>query len=150
TLTRRGMPLIRYRTGDISHFMAEPCPCGSVLGRLGTVAGRLDGRVPLGKDHFLTIIELDESLFPIEGLINYSAEIVRGDGKDRLVLFLYTGGSTDLKIAEAAREAASSIPCVREAITKGLLEVPLPSFSAGNQFTTGVGKRRIRTGNDNG
>jgi phenylacetate-coenzyme A ligase PaaK-like adenylate-forming protein len=144
TLTRRGMPLIRYRTGDISHFMTEPCPCGSVLRRLGAVAGRLDGRVPLGEDHTLTIIDLDESLFPIEGLINYTAEVVRGDGKARLVLFLYAGGSTDPKIAEAAREAASSIPGVRDAIAKGLLEVPLPSFSTENQLTTGVGKRRIR------
>lgn len=146
TLTRRGMPLIRYRTGDISHFMAEPCPCGSVLRRLGTVAGRLDGRVPLGKGHTLTIIELDESLFPIEGLINYSAEFVRGAGKDRLVLSLYAGGATDPKIAEAAREAASSIPGVRDAIAEGLLEVPLPSFSADNHFTTGVAKRAIGNG----
>lgn len=143
TLTRRGMPLIRYRTGDISNFMAEPCPCGSVLRRLGTIAGRLDGRVPLGKGHTLTIIELDESLFPIEGLINYSAEVVRGAGKARLVLSLYAGGATDLKIAEAAREAAYSIAGVRNAIAEGLLEVPLPSFSADNHFTTGVGKRRI-------
>src|SRR5690606_23928917 len=28
TLTRTAMPLLRYRTGDISRFLPEPCPCG--------------------------------------------------------------------------------------------------------------------------
>ena len=30
TLTRRGMPLIRYRTGDVSRWLTGPCRCGSV------------------------------------------------------------------------------------------------------------------------
>jgi phenylacetate-coenzyme A ligase PaaK-like adenylate-forming protein len=81
TLTRKGMPLIRYRTGDISCFMAEPCPCGTALPRLGRVAGRLEGREPVGQGHILTIPDLDEALFPVPGLINYSVKIVRGGGK---------------------------------------------------------------------
>lgn len=40
TLTRRGMPLIRYRTGDISRILTEPCPCVSVLRRLDRVRDR--------------------------------------------------------------------------------------------------------------
>lgn len=40
TLTRHGMPFIRYRTGDISCFLTEPCPCGSVLKRLARVGDR--------------------------------------------------------------------------------------------------------------
>jgi phenylacetate-CoA ligase len=39
TLTRRGMPLIRYRTGHVARFLPEPCPCGTVLRRLHTEAG---------------------------------------------------------------------------------------------------------------
>jgi phenylacetate-CoA ligase len=41
TLTRIGMPLIRYRTGDLSRFIPEPCPCGSSLRRLDKIAGRI-------------------------------------------------------------------------------------------------------------
>ncbi len=37
TLTRAGMPLIRYKTGDISRWIDEPCQCGSVLRRLDKV-----------------------------------------------------------------------------------------------------------------
>jgi phenylacetate-coenzyme A ligase PaaK-like adenylate-forming protein len=40
TLTREAMPFIRYRTGDRSRFINEPCPCGSVLQRLDRVADR--------------------------------------------------------------------------------------------------------------
>lgn len=39
TLTREAMPLLRYRTGDISRLLAEPCRCGSPLKRLDAVEG---------------------------------------------------------------------------------------------------------------
>lgn len=37
TLTRKGMPFIRYRTGDFSRWILTPCPCGSQLKRLDKV-----------------------------------------------------------------------------------------------------------------
>lgn len=37
TLTRDAMPLIRYRTGDFSRWILQPCPCGSQLKRLDKV-----------------------------------------------------------------------------------------------------------------
>jgi phenylacetate-coenzyme A ligase PaaK-like adenylate-forming protein len=40
TLTREAHPLIRYRTGDISRIIKEPCPCGSQLKRLARVGDR--------------------------------------------------------------------------------------------------------------
>ena len=40
TLTRKAMPLIRYRTGDFSRWMTGECSCGSVLKRLGKVSDR--------------------------------------------------------------------------------------------------------------
>ena len=40
TLTRQAMPLIRYRTGDYSRFLTEPCRCGSILKRLDKVGDR--------------------------------------------------------------------------------------------------------------
>jgi len=143
TLTRKGMPLIRYRTGDISRFMTEPCPCGTALMRLDRVSGRFEGRVPVGKGRILTIPDLDEALFPIPGLINYSVEIARGEGKDQLLLVLYTGIEDNGDLANAARGAAMTVPAVHEAVTEGALEVPLPTFTETNPFTTGVGKRRI-------
>lgn len=40
TLTREGMPMIRYRTGDHSRFLTGRCACGSVLRRLERVRAR--------------------------------------------------------------------------------------------------------------
>lgn len=40
TLTRKGMPFIRYRTGDCSRWITESCSCGSILKRLDKVGPR--------------------------------------------------------------------------------------------------------------
>lgn len=40
TLTRCAMPLIRYRTGDFSRFIPEPCPCGTLLRTLAHIGDR--------------------------------------------------------------------------------------------------------------
>lgn len=42
TLTRKGMPFIRYRTGDYSHWIKEPCECGSILKRIARVEPRTE------------------------------------------------------------------------------------------------------------
>lgn len=40
TLTRKGMPFIRYRTGDFSHWINQECACGSILKRIAKVGPR--------------------------------------------------------------------------------------------------------------
>ena len=42
TLTKQGMPLIRYRTRDLTGLDPEPCPCGRTLVRLARIMGRSD------------------------------------------------------------------------------------------------------------
>jgi phenylacetate-CoA ligase len=42
TLCREAMPLLRYRTRDITSIIAEPCPCGRTHRRLNRVTGRSD------------------------------------------------------------------------------------------------------------
>ena len=49
TLTRHGMPLIRYRTGDRSRFIPGNCLCGTLLNTLEKVSGRFGGLIHLGK-----------------------------------------------------------------------------------------------------
>lgn len=44
TLSRRAMPLVRYRTGDAARMVPGPCPCGSPLRRLGPILGRIERR----------------------------------------------------------------------------------------------------------
>jgi phenylacetate-CoA ligase len=42
TLTKEAMPLIRYRTGDITRLIPEPCVCGRTSVRMDRVSGRSD------------------------------------------------------------------------------------------------------------
>ena len=42
TLTKAGMPLIRYRTRDITKITREPCACGRTCPRLSKFRGRTD------------------------------------------------------------------------------------------------------------
>ena len=42
TITKEGIPLIRYRTGDITRLNPEPCICGRTLVRMDRVYGRTD------------------------------------------------------------------------------------------------------------
>jgi phenylacetate-CoA ligase len=42
TLTKRAMPMIRYRTGDITSLTTEPCLCGRTSARIARIKGRAD------------------------------------------------------------------------------------------------------------
>jgi phenylacetate-CoA ligase len=42
TLTKEGIPLLRYRTKDISRLNPEPCACGRTFVRMDKVCGRSD------------------------------------------------------------------------------------------------------------
>ena len=75
TLTRQGMPLIRYRTGDISRFIPEPCLCGSKLRRLERIRTRKDGTICFGDGRAFTMADLDEVLFSLAMVVNFTAEI---------------------------------------------------------------------------
>jgi len=84
TLTREGMPLIRYRTGDLASFIPGPCPCGTVLKRLARVKDRIEGRIALPGGGYLSMSMLDEALFAVEGVLNFKAVIPTDNGPDRL------------------------------------------------------------------
>ncbi|HZJ03041.1 MAG TPA: phenylacetate--CoA ligase [Thermoleophilia bacterium] len=42
TLTKEGIPLLRYRTGDITRLNVDACECGRTFARMDRVSGRSD------------------------------------------------------------------------------------------------------------
>src|ERR1035437_654064 len=48
TLTREVMPLIRYRSSDITSLVDDPCPCGLFIGRIAKIVGRCDEMIVCG------------------------------------------------------------------------------------------------------
>ena len=45
TLCREGMPLIRYRTKDLTRFLPGACPCGRMHRRIDRIKGRADDMI---------------------------------------------------------------------------------------------------------
>jgi phenylacetate-CoA ligase len=85
TITREGMPLIRYRTNDISRLITEPCPCGAAsLLRIGQVKKRLENIATVGDGDEVYPVLFDDVLFEIPGLIDYQVIVTKEEGKDRL------------------------------------------------------------------
>lgn len=95
TLTRQAMPLIRYRTGDLSRFIPGQCPCGTVLHTLEKITRRISGSVLINKsasgkpdsltdELSLSMVDLDEALFLIPPLLNFTASLTPQEHEDRL------------------------------------------------------------------
>lgn len=58
TITKEGMPLIRYRTRDLTLIHSEPCPCGRTHRRMEKILGRSDDMIVIrGVNVFPTQIE---------------------------------------------------------------------------------------------
>ena len=52
TITKEGMPMLRYRTHDICVLDATPCACGRTTARMGRITGRTDDiSLPLSRSY---------------------------------------------------------------------------------------------------
>ena len=79
TLTKEAFPLIRYRTGDMSRLMKEPCRCGRTVARMARISGRSDDMLIIrGVNVFPSQIE--NVLLAIEGLEPHYQLIVDREG----------------------------------------------------------------------
>jgi phenylacetate-CoA ligase len=65
TLTKEALPVLRYRTGDVTEFVDEPCECGRTHRRIARFSGRVDDMLVIrGVNVFPSAIEaalLDDS-----------------------------------------------------------------------------------------
>lgn len=86
TLGVRGMPLLRFKTGDICYHYTEPCACGRNTIRLSSVLGR-KGQMIKYKGTTLYPPALYDILDNIQGIINYVVEVYTNDlGTDEILI----------------------------------------------------------------
>ena len=140
TLHRQGMPLIRYRTGDLSRLLPGPCACGSILRRLESVRHRVDGFVSLGAGGSIGIAALDEVLFAVPGLLDFTASLHSG-APPQLQVTVFASGNDPAKAQLAARDALRALPVIRANIAAGELRLGV-ALSAEPFSVTGA-KRKI-------
>ncbi|HVD97125.1 MAG TPA: AMP-binding protein [Cytophagaceae bacterium] len=83
-LDLEGMPLLRFRTGDICRHYYEPCQCGRTSLRIGPIIGRRQHMIKY-KGTTLYPPALYDILDNIEGIVNYVVEVYTNDiGTDEI------------------------------------------------------------------
>ena len=84
TLSKQAMPIIRYRTRDITKIIPERCECGRTLRRIARISRRSDDMLIIrGVNVFPSQIET--AILSIEGVAPYYEIIVtRDDNLDRM------------------------------------------------------------------
>lgn len=106
TLGVEGMPLLRFKTGDIVQPHYEPCACGRTTLRLGPVIGRKNQMVKY-KGTTLYPPALFDLLNDIEEVVNYVIEIASDEfGEDEITVKIGSGSVSDellLKIKDRFR-----------------------------------------------
>lgn len=75
TLTKRGMPIIRYRTGDITTLSLDPCPCGRTSARMARIVGRADDMLII-KGVNVYPSEVEQALLDVADLVPHYQLVV--------------------------------------------------------------------------
>ena len=84
TLSKHAMPMLRYRTRDISAFVPGPCPCGRTLRRIKRISRRSDDMFIIrGVNVFPSQVE--SALLAVEGTLpHYQIILTREEGLDQM------------------------------------------------------------------
>jgi phenylacetate-CoA ligase len=86
TLRKEAVPLIRYRTRDLTALKPEPCPCGRLLPRHDRILGRSDDMFII-KAVNVYPGQIDNVLSTIDGIgSEYQVVLERFDGKDNMIV----------------------------------------------------------------
>ena len=84
TLSKQAMPMIRYRTRDVTALLTEPCACGRTLRRIRRITRRSDDMFIIrGVNVFPSQIET--ALLQVEGTLpHYQIVLTREKGLDQV------------------------------------------------------------------
>ena len=95
TLCREAMPLLRYRTRDLTRVLGRSCPCGRNHVRLDRMRGRSDDMIVLrGVNIFPIQVEKILMQFPELGN-NYLITLVTEDNNDQMIIEVELAEPTD-------------------------------------------------------
>jgi phenylacetate-CoA ligase len=95
TLGIEGMPLLRFKTGDIVVHHTEPCPCGRNTIRLSSVTGR-KGQMVKFKGTTLYPPALYDVIDSIPEVVNYVVEVFSNElGTDEILIRVGTNKKSE-------------------------------------------------------
>ena len=91
TLSKRAMPMIRYRTRDITRLVTEPCACGRSIRRMQRVGRRSDDMMII---HGINVFpsQIEAALLAVEGALpHYRIVLRRAHGLDQMHVEIEVG-----------------------------------------------------------
>jgi phenylacetate-CoA ligase len=144
TLTREAMPLIRYRTRDLTRLLEEPCRCGAAgLQKFDVVRKRLDGIVTLANGAEICPAVFDDLLYRFRDIIDYRVKLLGGNNKERLEFTIETARKNEDTLREI-RSAILGAPILEKSLASGAMEAPVVEFAAmGHPASTNREKKRV-------
>jgi phenylacetate-CoA ligase len=108
SLTKEALPLLRYRTGDVSSLDLRPCDCGRTFARMAAVPGRIDDMLII-RGVNLYPSEVERVLLGLPGASpHYQLLVERPDTLDELSV-LCEPSSADLDVDDLRRRAAHAL-----------------------------------------
>jgi len=149
TLTRRGMPLVRYRSGDISRRLLGACACGSPLARIERIHRRIGGGVEQSGAGELLIGALDEAIFPFASVIDFAATFNAGPPPTLRLDVARVAGQppSDAALAADVCAALEALPVIAVASAAQGLRLSVNIATERGRLCH-AGKRTIATGAD--
>lgn len=135
TLTKQALPVLRYRTGDITSLLPGDCPCGRTHPRIGRIEGRVDDM----------LIIRGVNVFPreIEAVVLEHADLAGAyaivvDRRQALVRLEVRVETTELLRAEVRQALARELQ--RELSSRLRIRVDVAVHDPGDLPRTEVGK----------
>ncbi len=139
TLSRRAMPLIRYRTGDVGCIMPDECSCGLPLRRLGAVEGRLGDGIILPGGSRLDLNELNNSILSHKSVLDFKAEYHPEDMLLSVRLDVLPGTKSGAEV----KKQLLSYPKIKRACDNHNLKLSVRLANQDGTIHSGFGKRSI-------
>lgn len=132
TLQVTGMPLLRFKTGDICYHHSDPCPCGRNTIRLSPVLGR-KGQMIKYKGTTLYPPALFDILDNIPAVTNYIVEVYTNSiGTDEILIRVGApdaSATLEKEIKDLFRAKVRVAPTVRFEQPELIARLQLPAMS---------------------
>ena len=144
TLTRENMPLIRYRTKDVSRLIPEPCSCGvKALRKFAAVRKRIGCTTHLAGGEEIYPALLDDVLMDMPGFVDYHAVIDRVNDAEILRFSVELSKADPGKIPEIKKRLLA-VPVLAKSVREGAMMEPFIEIAdPGDLRDTGTRKRSI-------
>ncbi len=109
SLTREAVPLVRYRTRDLSYIIPGPCACGLPFPRIARILGRTDDAV-IYRAVKVWPTQIQEALLRIPGIGgNFRVVISNVDGRDVMTIRVECANTGDEMHRRVCEEIRASL-----------------------------------------